>query len=389
MVGGKVERRHADVKTGGMKLCIDATPLLLRSAGVKTYVYHWAGTLMRLAGRDSVTLFPLLDGIGECVHDRSVAGPLRTAAGLALLHAANGLGGRVLGRLCRGTDVFHASHQLMEPPRCCPVTATIYDATLWLMPEKHTAANVRAGRMFAERVMKRAAGLIAISRSTRDDAVRIMGLDAEKIAVIYPGVSGAYFTAGAEDGRGVAVRYGLKKPYVLFVGTVEPRKNLGTLIEAWEQLPEELRAAFDLVVAGAGGWGDRKLLERLRAGIPGVRYLGYVPERDMPGLTAGAAVFAYLSLYEGFGLPVAQALAAGVPVVTSNASSLPEAAARGGVLVDPRSPAEAAGALERLLACAEWRERLGAEGAVHARQFTWENAAEQSWAWFRKVAGRG
>ena len=108
----------------------------------------------------------------------------------------------------------------------------------------------------------------------------------------------------------------------------------------------------------------------------------------MPGLTAGATVFAYPSLYEGFGLPVAQALAAGVPVVTSNVSSLPEVAARGGVLVDPRSAAEMAVALERLLADADLRERLGAEGAGHARQFTWENAAAQSWAWFRKVAGK-
>ena len=371
-----------------MKVCIDATPLLLRSAGVKTYVYHWAGHLIRLAGPDHVKLFPLLDGIGECVHERSVMGPARTVAGLALLHAANALGGWVLNGLGRESGIFHASHQLMQPPRNCRLTATLYDATLWLMPEMHTAANVRMGRLFAERVMRGASGLIAISESTRDDAVRYLNLDAAKIAVIYPGVSGAYFTAGAGEGRAVAARYGLRKPYVLFVGTVEPRKNLRTLIEAWEQLPEDLRAAFDLAVAGSGGWGDPKLLKRLRAGIPGVRYLGYVPEREMPALTAAATVFAYPSLYEGFGLPVAQALAARVPVVTSNVSSLPEVAARGGLLVDPRSPAETAAALERLLASAELRERLGAEGACHARRFTWENAAAQSWEWFQKVAGK-
>ena len=371
-----------------MRVCIDATPLLLRSAGVKTYVYHWAGHLMRLAGRERVKLFPLLDGIGECVHERSVAGPARTVAGLALLHAANALGGWLLNGLGGRFDFFHASHQLMQPPRNCRVTATIYDATLWLMPEMHTPANVRMGRLFAERVMRRASGLIAISQSTRDDAVRFLGLDPAKIAVIYPGVSEAYFTATAGEGRAVAARYGLEKPYVLFVGTVEPRKNLSTLLQAWEQLPRGLRAAFELAVAGSGGWGDPKLLRRLRAGIPGVRYLGYVPEPDMPSLTAAATLFAYPSLYEGFGLPVAQALAAGVPVVTSNVSSLPEVAARGGVLVDPLSPAETAAALERLLANAGLRATLAAEGAAHARRFTWENAAAQTWDWFGKLAGR-
>jgi alpha-1,3-rhamnosyl/mannosyltransferase len=256
------------------------------------------------------------------------------------------------------------------------------------MPEMHTPANVRVGRLFAERVMRPASGLIAISESTRNDAVGLLGLDARKITVIYPGVSAAYFNVSAEEGRAVAAQYGLRKPYVLFVGTVEPRKNLRTLVEAWDLLPEDLRAAFEMAVAGSGGWGDPDMLMRLRAGIPGVRYLGYVPEREMPGLTAAATLFAYPSLYEGFGLPVAQALAARVPVVTSNVSSLPEVAARGGVLVDPRSPAETAAALARLLENPELRQTLAAEGAAHARRFTWETAAAQSWEWFRTVAGK-
>lgn len=371
-----------------MRVGIDAVPLLLRSAGVKTYVYHWAEHLIRLAGPGQVRLFPLLDGIGECAHERSAVGPLRTAAGLGLLHAANILGGWVLAPLGRRLDVFHASHQLMKPPRNCRLTATLYDMTCWLVPEMHAEANVRASRRFGERVMRGADGLIAISESTRRDAVRILGLDPDRIAVIYPGVADRYFETAPEDGEAVVRRYGLTKPYALFVGTVEPRKNLRTLIESWEQLPEAVRSAFDLVVAGSGGWGDGGLLERLRSGIPGVRYLGYVPENDMPGLNAAATVFAYPSLYEGFGLPVAQALAAGIPVVTLNVSSLPEVAGPGGLLVDPRSAAELRHALERLLLSPDLRRELGREGKRHAQQFRWERAAACSWEWFQKVAGK-
>lgn len=371
-----------------MRVCIDATPLLLRSAGVKTYIYYWIEHLVRLAGRDRVKLFPLLNGIGECVHERSVAGAGRTAAGLALLHGANILGSFILRPLGSRVEIFHASHQLRQPPRNCRLTATIYDMTCWLMPQTHGKANVAASRKFAERVMRRADGLIAISESTRRDAVRILGLDAGRIEVIYPGVAAAYFEAGREQGDVVARRYGVKKPYVLFVGTVEPRKNLGVLVDAWTQLPASLRAEFELVVAGPGGWGAPDLLDRLRAGLPGIRYLGYVPETDLPALNAGASVFAYPSLYEGFGLPVAQALAAGVPVVTSNTSSLPEVVGDGGLLVDPQSPAELRSAIERLLISPDLRLSLGRKGALHAQRFRWENSAERSWKWFAQVAGR-
>jgi alpha-1,3-rhamnosyl/mannosyltransferase len=128
-------------------------------------------------------------------------------------------------------------------------------------------------------------------------------------------------------------------------------------------------------------------MARLRGSAAGVRHLGYVPEADLPGITAGAAVFAYPSLYEGFGFPVAQAMAAGVPVITSNLSSLPEIAGGAAALVDPRSIAEIRGALERLLTSPAMRERLAREGKVQARRFRWENCARESVEFFRQIAG--
>ncbi len=360
-----------------LRVWIDATPLLLRSAGVKTYVYYWVQALRRAAGEQAVRLFPLLGPPGPCVHDRSVTGPLTTLAGLGWLHLANALPLRLLNLLSGGAQVFHASHQLLQPPTNCRVTATIYDMTCWLVPEMHAAANVRMARKFARRVMQRADGLIAISEHSKQDAVRILGLDPDRIAVIYPGVADAFFSTPPPSSG---------KPYILFVGTVEPRKNLGVLLDAYERLPGGIRSEFDLVVAGSPGWGDPAVLRRLEAGMPGLRYLGYVPEAELPVLNAGASLFVYPSLYEGFGLPVAQAMAAGVPVLTSRVSSLPEVAGEGGVLVDPHSADELAEAIARVLNSPDQARRMGAAGRARAERYRWSHCAAQSLDFFSCVA---
>lgn len=369
-----------------MRIAIDCIPFLLRSAGVKTYLWNWFHAMRRLAGGDTVLAWPYLGSGGRYSHESSVAGPAQTAARLALLHAANQVPAPLLDWLGPRVDVFHASQQLQRPPRRCRLTATLYDMTCWLVPETHSAANVEGAKLFAERVLCRADGLVAISDSTRRDAVRILGLDPLRVEVIYPGVADAFFEATPQQARAAAEKYGLRRPYVLSLGTIEPRKNIDTLLDAWGQLPAAARAEFDLVAAGPAGWGDPATLERLRRGASGVRYLGYVPEEDLPGLTAGAAVFVYISLYEGFGLPLGQAMAAGVPSITSNISSMPEVAGEAALLVDPRSPAEVSSALGRLLSSPGLRERLGREAALRARQFTWEHCARRSLEFFRRLS---
>ena len=361
-----------------LRVAIDGTPLLLRSAGVKTYVYYWTHSLRQAAGPRQIELFPLLDGRGPCVHERSAAGKWRTWRGLALVHGANYCGSRCLSWQGRRVDLFHASHQLRNPPRNPRLTATVYDMTCWLLPQTHSPSNVAASREFARRVMRRADALIAISENTRRDAIRILGLRPEKVTAIYPGVAPAYFEAQPAR-RG--------KPYALFVGTVEPRKNVSALLDAWERLAPSLRSEFDLVIAGSCGWGDQGIIRRLRSASKDIRYLGYVPESELPSLTAGAALFVYPSLYEGFGLPVAQAMAAGVPVVTSCISSLPEIAGDAALLVDPRSPAEIRAAIDRALSSADLRARLGENGRRRAGRYRWETCAQESWALFERLTG--
>jgi alpha-1,3-rhamnosyl/mannosyltransferase len=244
------------------------------------------------------------------------------------------------------------------------------------MPELHTPANVRADQAFAEQVLKRADGLIAVSENTRQDAIRILGIPPERITTVYSGVAEEYFTAPPTK---------RSRPYVLSVGTIEPRKNLNGLLEAWKLMRPELRDAYDLVVAGPAGWGTEATLARIKEEAV---YLGYVPEEQMPGLFAGASAFVYPSLYEGFGFPVVQAMASGVPVVTSNTSCLPEVAGGGALCVDPRSPQEITNALEKLLEDEELRERIGRTGLKRAQRYRWVICAAQSLDFFRAVAGK-
>lgn len=359
-----------------MRILIDATSALLRSAGIKSYTWHWIRNMRRIAGKDAIRAFPFLDELGELDHENSPLPRWATLPRIALLYLVNLPGQPVLDWIAAGADVFHASNMTRRPPRRVKVTATIHDLTCWLMPELHTAANVRADRQFAERVLQRADGLIAVSENTRQDAIRILGIPPEKIRTIYSGVDERFFEATPAR---------RKRPYVLYVGTIEPRKNLDTLLDAWLALPPSLRDEYELVIAGPAGWAAENTLARIRNEAS---YLGYVSESDLPGLTAGATVFAYPSLYEGFGFPVAQAMAAGVPVVTSSVSSLPEVAGTGAVLVDPRSQSEIAAALQRLLTSPSLRAEIALRGREQARNYRWESCAQESLRFFRDIANR-
>jgi glycosyltransferase involved in cell wall biosynthesis len=359
-----------------MRILIDATPLFLRSAGVKNYTYYWIQNLWQQARNDRILTLPALASLGPLHHERSIAGAARTYLHLGRVFAANAAPALPLLRWTMPkADVFHVSNQIRFPPKGVKLTATIYDMTCRLMPELHTAANIQADESLAENVLARADRLIAISENSRQDAARLLGLDANRIEVIYPGVPEVYFGAQPRPSE---------QPYVLYLGTIEPRKNVDTLLDAWSSF--RFRSDFDLAIAGASGWAGEKTLARLASRPAGVRYFGYVPEDELPGLIAGASAFIYPSLYEGFGFPVAQAMAAGVPVITSNTSCLPEVAGDGALLVDPRSTAEIQAALEQLLTSPELQQQLRTAGLARAkREYRWDICARKSLEFFSRV----
>jgi glycosyltransferase involved in cell wall biosynthesis len=369
-----------------MRILIDAIPLLVRSAGVKNYLFHWILHLRRLLGDEQVRLFPFLDRLPDLDHQGSIADPPGTLARQALLFALNLWPNHLADPMAPRDGIFHAT-KLLHPPRQLRLTATLHDMTCWLLPGFHQRANVEAEKRFAERIWRQAAGLIAVSESTRRDAVKVLGLSPEAIQVIYPGVAEPFFDTTAEIIASVRLKYSLHRPYALYVGTIEPRKNLDRLLDTWQALPAAPREEFDLVVAGPEGWQSAGTMARLRAHAPGVRYLAYVPEPDLPGITAGATVFVYPSVYEGFGFPVAQAMAAGVPVITSNLSSLPEVTGGAAALIDPQSPSELRAALDRLLTSPATRAQLAAAGRIQAQRFRWDTCAQRSIEFFERILG--
>lgn len=372
-----------------MRILIDGSALLLPGAGVKNYLYYWLHHLCQMAqDPDRIRIFPFLGhDAGRLDHSQSNYDGFSTGIRLALTRASNRRGPWMTDIMCGRVDLFHESNtHVIHPPRRCKLTATIHDMTCWLMPELHSPENIAETKQFAARVLTRVDGLIAVSLNTRRTTAQILHIPEERIEVIHPGVADAFFDVSPAEIRRIASKYRLSRPYILFVGTLEPRKNLDNLIDAYLRLPESMRNDVELILAGCVGWRSEQLVERLRAGIPGVRWLGYVTEPDLAGLTAGALAFVYPSLYEGFGLPVAQAMAAGVAVLTSNVSCLPEIVGDAAILVDdPKSPDEISACLERILVDSSLRRRLGANGIQKASAYRGDTCAAQSLKFFHSV----
>jgi glycosyltransferase involved in cell wall biosynthesis len=374
-----------------MRIRVDATSLLLRSAGVKTYLHYWLRYLTMAAGRHGHhvdTYPPGLRATLDLDHNRSVSGPVGTAWRLALVHFVNIRSNPALNLFLAGVDVFHCSQHSAQAPKWKKITATLFDMSCWTTPQFHTPENIAATRRYGERILKNCDGIIAISEHARREAIDILKIPADRIATIYPGVPEPFFSVTPAEAARVRETYRLTPGYLLFVGCVEPRKNVAGLIRAYRSLPQSLQQENQLVIAGPFGWKSDEVQKVLAATGPNVRYLGYVDEPDLPGLFAGAGAFVYPSFYEGFGLPVAQAMAAGVPVITSDRSCLPEVTGGAGICVDPESVDQLAAAMHDVLSDAELSGRLRTEGRSRAGHFRWATSADQSLGFFERIAGR-
>jgi len=275
-------------------------------------------------------------------------------------------------------DVLHSLHYSFPLVRFgTKQVVTVHDMTFFNMSEVHERVKRLYFRFFIRADVRFANKVIFISHSTMTDCTTRLGAVRGTSAVIHLGKSEAFRTGLAASGiRRVKEKYGLNAEFVLFVGTIEPRKNLSRLVSAFATVCDK-HSALLLVIAGMKGWMYDGLLEMVKdLNLQSrVIFTGFVPEEEKPFLIAAAKVFAYPSLYEGFGIPVLEALACGIPTVTSNVSSLPEVAGDAALTIDPCSVTELSSALEKLISDEPLRERLKREALRQAAKFTWTKTA--------------
>ncbi|HSM14166.1 MAG TPA: glycosyltransferase family 1 protein [Thermoanaerobaculia bacterium] len=283
---------------------------------------------------------------------------------------------------------------LQTLPRRLPVPAivTLHDLAALLWPET-LSWKIRWSQVpFLAHSLERAARVVAVSHATARDLAAAFPAAAARTVVIWNGVGPAWRPGDADAVAATRERLGAPGGYFLSVGTLEPRKNLDLLLDAWEILrTEEPELELPLLLGGPEGWKHAELKARIAALAPaGVRHLGRLADAELRAVVQAATAFVYPSLYEGFGLPVAEAMACGVPVVVTASSSLPEVAGDAGLVVEPERPDELAHALLRLVREPGLAAELGGRGRERARRFSWDEAAERFAGLIHEVLdGRG
>lgn len=274
--------------------------------------------------------------------------------------------------------VFYSPDFVLPPTRARKKILTVHDLSFKRMPET-AVPNLKWYLDGAvPRAVERADIILADSDATRHDLIELFHVPAERVQTLYSGYD-LFFerVSDAQVLQNIREQYGLHKPLILNVGTIEPRKNLVRLIEAYARLPQ--RHEIDLVIAGGRGWMyDEIYAAPEKFGVrDSVHFLGFVPDADLPALYSIAELFVFPSLYEGFGLPVLEAMACGTAVVTANNSSLPEVAGNSALMVDARDTEAIAWAMSRFLDDATWRGIMQQKGLVQAKKFSWNKSAQQ------------
>lgn len=291
------------------------------------------------------------------------------------------------------TVLFVPSHVLplvMPPSKLPPSVVTVHDLGYHFFPAAHPWRQrlyVDWGTRWSVRAATR---VIAISQATASDLDRVTGTSKAKVCVVYEGAN-QLPAPTAEDIAASRTRYQLSRPYALYVGTLQPRKNLSRLISAYEQLWQQGEVTFDLVLAGNAGWLNQEIVAQARQSphATHIHIPGYIPDAELPALIAGAQFFTFPSLHEGFGLPVLEAQSLGVPVMTAKGSSLPEVAGDAALYVDPTDIEAIAQAMLRLSQDEALRQELIAAGHRNVTRFSWAKAAAETLAVLEEAAHQG
>jgi len=372
-----------------MRIGFDISPIAPGRTGIGQFCYYLLKGLMDLESGDEFFGFssgrsrPDLSDLRPHVSGYHMPVPTRV-----LYRVWSAVGRPRVDRWLGGVDVYHATNFFLPPTASAPRVLSLYDLSFLVRPALCSPKIVGPFSRGVPRFAQAADAIAACSEATKRDIVERLGIAPDKVTVTYGAVADGFGPLDPEQVRGaVTARYGLEAPFLLFVGTLEPRKNVVGLLKAFAAVSH--RIPHTLALVGPSGWGTGPIMKALRPleAQGRVVRIGYLRgHEELAWLYAAARAFVFPSFYEGFGLPVLEALTCGCPVVTSKVSSLPEVAGDAAVYVDPEDVDSIADGILRIAEDDGLRQSLSERGLAQARQFSWRRCAETTMGIYRRVA---
>ncbi len=369
-----------------MKICIDIQSSVSQRAGVGRYTCALASELDKLVKDDIIELFYFdFQGKAICPVRRGKTKVIRWCPGRAAQFLWKTFNWPPFNMFAGKADVYHFPNFILPPLNTGKTVATIHDVAFKRHPQYVEDRNRRYLDSRIQNTASRADAIITVSEFSASEITELLGIEPDRIFPVHNGISEKFHPVPAEQARPVLEELSITSPYLLFVGTVEPRKNIPLLIEVFEALTD-----FDgkLVIAGSLGWKYESIVARMRSSSrkEDIIHLRHVDDRHLPSLYSQASALVFPSFYEGFGFPPLESMACGTPVISSSGGSLPEVVANAALLLETFETEAWREAVRRVLYDTGIAAELRRKGIQQAGKFTWEKAALQTLQVYRKVA---
>ncbi|NYH27619.1 glycosyltransferase family 4 protein [Paraburkholderia bryophila] len=373
-----------------MKLILSVDALAPVLTGIGRYAWELASRVPEVAGVESVRMFRngrWIANAADLLLPAPTVGRPRPRKTLRSKLKLPGWARELeMKRACR-RSAFHGPNYFL-PPYAERGVVTVHDLSVFKFPETHPPERIRHFERDFFRSVEQATHLITDSEATRNELIVFLGCASDKVTAVPLGVSRQFAPHDHDKVAAFLRRYDLATGgYALCVSTLEPRKKIESLLRAYRTLPTAVREAYPLILVGGSGWLSESLHQQIErfTNEGWLRYLGFVPEADLHLLYAGARAFLYPSIYEGFGLPVLEAMASGVPVVTSDRTSLPEVTQGAALLIDPDNIDALGEAVEKALCDEIWRNQAKTRGLTVAQRYSWERCIDATVAVYRNI----